>query len=144
MSERSDSMEGFNDLSTDEQRAQLHAIFAKCDKDHEARIALSEFVDLWAALQLPEEDDENPGRLGALFRQMDANGDGVITFDEVSKGPFHRSFVGLIRFKQCQSLSTTCKPSSTPSVWRLTRMMAHPMAMSMKTKVVLPTCLSGD
>ena len=78
-------MEGFNDLSTDEQRAQLHAIFAKCDKDHDDHIDLSEFADLWAALQLPEEDDENPGRLGALFRQMDANGDGVITFDEVGK-----------------------------------------------------------
>ena len=90
MSEHSESMEGFGDLSPDEQRAQLHAIFAKCDKNHDDHIDLSEFADLWAALQLPEEDGESQTRrLGALFRQMDSNGDGVITFDEVGHVDSH-------------------------------------------------------
>ncbi|XP_063105493.1 ras and EF-hand domain-containing protein isoform X1 [Cavia porcellus] len=58
----------------------LRAVFAACDAGRAGRLGRAEFGALCAELRVPPADAE------ALFRQLDADGDDAVTFQEFARG----------------------------------------------------------
>lgn len=63
-----------------EELARLRAVFAACDANRSGRLEREEFSALCAELRVRPADAE------AVFRRLDADSDGAITFQEFARG----------------------------------------------------------